>query len=280
VNVGPAGLPEISRLDGRVAIVTGAARGIGRAGAVRLAEAGAQVLLADLDADELATTQDEIDGDTAVHVGDLTSAHVPDALVEAAASRWGRIDIVFNNAGYNWNAPLAEMTDEQFRAMLEIHVITPFRILRAASRYLLAPLPPGAPYRKVVNTSSVSGTMGNPGQANYAAAKAAIIGLTKGLAKEWGDRGVTVNAIAPGFIDTRLTGVRGAAGSIEVAGRAIELGIAPERRRDIAEHVVLGRPGSADEVARAVLFLCSPASDYITGQVLSVNGGLMMGMTS
>ena len=126
----------------------------------------------------------------------------------------------------------------------------------------------------------MSGTMGNANQANYASAKAALVGLTKGLAKEWGPFGVTVNAIAPGFIDTRLTGVRGPAGSIEVGGRSIELGVPEERRQEIADRVALGRAGSADEVARVVHFLCSPASDYITGQVTSINGGLMMGMTS
>ena len=236
-------------------------------------------MLADLDGEELRRTRSAIGGDTEAFVGDLTSPRVPDALVDAAAERFGAIDIVFNNAGFNWNAPIDEMSDEQFTAMLDVHVVAPFRILRAAAPHLLAQREPGAPCRKVVNTTSVSGTMGNRNQSNYAAAKAALIGLTKALAKEWGEKGVTVNAVAPGFIDTRLTAEQEGAGTIETGGHSIALGVSPGRRGEIAEHVVLGRPGSPEEVAAAVVFLASPASDYITGQVLSVNGGLLMGMT-
>ena len=279
MSTGEPPAPADSTLGSRVAIVTGAARGIGRASAVRFVAAGARVVLADLDADELRRAQSEIGGETEVFVGDLTTPGAPDALVDAAAERFGTIDIVFNNAGFNWNAPISEMSDEQFTAMLDVHVVAPFRILRAAAPHLLARREPGAPYRKVVNTTSVSGTMGNRNQSNYAAAKAAIIGLTKALAKEWGEKGVTVNAVAPGFIDTRLTAEQNAAGTIETGGRLIALGVPPGRRGEIAEHVVLGRPGSPEEVAAAVLFLATPASDYITGQVLSVNGGLLMGMT-
>jgi 3-oxoacyl-[acyl-carrier protein] reductase len=272
--------PEVDRLDGRVALVTGGARGIGLATARRLAQAGASVAIADLDAAALEAAAATIDGDVESVVSDLTESRAADALIERVTSRWGKLDIVFNNAGYNWNAPIAEMTDEQFTAMLDVHLVAPFRILRAAAPLLTSPAPAGAPYRKVVNATSVSGTMGNANQTNYAAAKAGLVGLTKALAKEWGPHGVTVNAVAPGFIDTRLTGVRGPAGSINVGGRSIELGISEERRELIGNHVVLGRAGSADEVARAVVFLCCPASDYITGQVISVNGGLLMGMTS
>jgi 3-oxoacyl-[acyl-carrier protein] reductase len=279
VSTGEAPAPVESTLDGRVAIVTGAARGIGKASAARFVAAGARVVLADLDADELRRAQSAIGGETAVFVGDLTTPGAPDALVDAAAERFGAIDIVFNNAGFNWNAPISEMSDEQFKAMLDVHVVAPFRILRAAAPHLLAQREAGAPYRKVVNTTSVSGTMGNRNQSNYAAAKAAVIGLTKALAKEWGEKGVTVNAVAPGFIDTRLTAEQDDAGTIETGGYSVALGVPPGRRREIAEHVVLGRPGSPEEVAAAVVFLASPASDYITGQVLSVNGGLLMGMT-
>jgi 3-oxoacyl-[acyl-carrier protein] reductase len=201
-----------------------------------------------------------------------------DALVAAAVERWGAVDIVVANAGYNWDAPLEQMSDEQMQAMLDVHVMAPFRLLRAAAPQLKRP---GAGVaRKVVTVSSVSGTMGNPDQANYNAAKAAVVGLTKGLAKEWGPCGVNVNAVAPGFVDTRLTALEDAGESIAVAGRDVALGIPEEHRRKGFELVPLGRPGTPDEVARVVLFLCSPLSDYVQGQVVSVTGGLTLGMSS
>lgn len=277
--------PHAAELDGRVAIVTGAARGIGRASALRLAAAGARVLLCDLDPpalEEVAATL----GDAGVALaGDLTDPEVPARAVARALAVWGRLDIVFSNAGYNWDAPLVDMSDEQFQAMLDVHVLAPFRLLRAAGPHFRAAAAAerergGEPARrKVLTTSSISATMGNADQANYNAAKAAVIGLTKGLAKEWGPWGVCVNAIAPGFIDTRLTGLTDAAESIRVGEREIALGIPAEHRRKGTEQVALGRPGSPEEVADVVHFLCSPASDYVTGQVLHVTGGLALGMS-
>lgn len=264
---------------GRVALVTGGARGIGLASAGVLAGAGACIGLVDLDAEALDDAAASIDGEVEAIAVDLTTPGAAETVVDRLVSRWGRLDIVFNNAGYNWNAPITEMTDEQFTAMLDVHLAAPFRILRAAGPHLISATA-RTPYRKVVNTSSVSGTMGNINQANYATAKAGLVGMTKALAKEWGRHGVTVNAISPGFIDTRLTGERGAAGTIEVGGQSIELGVAAGRREEIGSHVMLGRAGTAAEVGNVVAFLCSPASDYITGQVISVNGGLLMGMTS
>jgi 3-oxoacyl-[acyl-carrier protein] reductase len=272
-------------LSGRVAIVTGAARGIGLASAQRLQQAGARVLLCDLDPEALASAARSIPGDIHATALDLTHAEVPEAIVAEAIARWGRLDIVFNNAGYNWDAALVDMSDDQFQAMLDIHVLAPLRLLRAAGRHFAATAFVAAPeatgtYRKVITTSSVSGTMGNPRQANYNAAKAAVVGITKGLAKEWGAYRVNVNAIAPGFIDTRLTALAEDAGTIDVAGRTIALGISASHRRNGSEMVALGRPGTPDEVARVVLFLASEASDYVTGQVISVTGGLALGMTS
>ena len=272
-------------LNGRVALVTGAARGIGLASALRLSQAGARVLLCDLDEHALADAQQQLSGETESVALDLTESGAGEHLVSRALQRWGDLHIVFNNAGYNWDAPLIELTDEQFQAMLDIHVLAPFRILRAAGRHFKAAAEDERArgtdvYRKVINSSSISGTMGNPNQANYNAAKAAVIGLTKGLAKEWGTWKVNVNAIAPGFIDTRLTALAGGAGHITVGGREIQLGITADHRRQGVERVPLNRPGTPDEIARMVLVLASPASDYMTGQVVSVNGGVMLGMES
>lgn len=276
---------DVVPLKDRVAIVTGGARGIGLASARRLSEAGAHVLLCDLDAAALAEARAEMTGEVETIAIDLTEAKAGDQVVNAALERWGDLHIVFNNAGYNWDAPLIELTDDQFGAMLDIHVVAPFRILRAAGRHFKAASESEIAngrviHRKVINTSSISGTMGNPNQANYNAGKAAVIGLSKGLAKEWGPWNINVNAIAPGFIDTRLTAVGGDAGSISVGGREITLGITSEHRRKGVELVPLGRPGLPDEVARMVLVLASPASDYVTGQIISVTGGVMLGMES
>jgi 3-oxoacyl-[acyl-carrier protein] reductase len=271
-------LPDVN-LDGQVAIVTGGARGIGFASARRLIAAGAKVLLSDIDVSELGTAKAGIGGEVETLDGDLSDPAAPLALAARAVELWGRIDIVFNNAGYNWDAPLLDLTDQQIQAMLDIHLIAPMRLLRAVGPHFRERADAEG-HRKVINSSSISGTMGNPNQANYNAAKAAVIGLTKGLAKEWGQWGVNVNAIAPGFIETRLTALKGEAGSAVVAGEEIELGITAEHRARGADQVPLGRPGTTEEVAGAVAFLASPASDYITGQVISVNGGVMLGMES
>jgi 3-oxoacyl-[acyl-carrier protein] reductase len=271
-------------LNGRVAIVTGAAHGIGLASARRLSAAGAHIVAVDLDEAALAEACGELVGESHALVSDVTKPDSGAAAVAAALERWGRLDVLFCNAGYNWDAPLEEMTDEQFEAMLRVHVVAPFRLLRSAAPHLRAAAEAERArgeevFRKVIMTSSVSGTMGNPGQVNYDAAKAAVIGLMKGLAKEWGPWRVCVNAIAPGFIDTRLTAPAGEAGTIAVEGRTIELGIQPEHRRKGTDLVALGRPGTADEVARVVEFLASPSSDYVTGQVVHVTGGLTLGMS-
>lgn len=270
-------------LDGQVAIVTGSGRGIGRAIAERLASHGARIVINGVDERNARATAEALDGETFAVPGDVTEADVPTQLVESAIARWGRLDIVVNNAGYNWDSPLAEMTDEQFHAMLDVHVMAPFRVLRAAAPFLLHPEEPGAaraerPQRKVVNLSSVSGTMGNENQANYNAGKAAIIGLSKGLAKEWGHHGVNVNVVAPGFIDTRLTALRTDGHTLKRNGTTIELGIEPSHRAKGASLTPLGRLGTPNDVADAVCFLCGPRSDYIHGQVISVTGGLTIGM--
>lgn len=272
---------EATDLSGRVAIITGGARGMGLATASLLAEAGAQVLIGDLDREATEAAVAQLGERAAGHVGDITLPSEPDALVAGAIERFGRVDIVINNAGYNWDAPLAEMSDEQWEAMLAIHATAPFRILRAAAPHLIG-TGEGRPAhnRKVVNMSSVSGTMGEPWQQNYNAGKAAVLGLTKGLAREWAEHRINVNAVAPGIVDTRLTQSDDAGESIDVGGHHVPLGLSAERRGDLTDIVPLGRPGTVQEVASLVFFLCTPAADYIHGQVLSVTGGLVMGMSS
>jgi len=272
-------------LDGKVAIVTGSARGIGRASAELLAEQGAKVVINDLEADLATETASAIDGETITVAGDLTADGVPDRLAQAAIDAWGRIDILVNNAGYTLDAPLHTMSDASFQRMLDIHAVVPFRMCRAVAPHMREPAKLERDqglevFRKVVNVSSISGTMGNAAQTNYAAGKAGVVGLTKALAKEWGQFRINVNAVAFGFIDTRLTALRGEAGSIQIDGETFELGI-PEQYRSVSPMLIpLGRPGTPEEAAGGIFLLCSPWSNYIHGQVLNVTGGAFWGMTS
>jgi 3-oxoacyl-[acyl-carrier protein] reductase len=271
-------------LDGKAAIVTGSARGIGRATAALLSEHGARVLINDVDGDVAEQAASEIEGGTAVFSGDLTADGVPEALVQAAVDAFGQLDIVVNNAGYTWDGMLHKMSDDQFRAMLEIHTVVPFEVLRAAAPYLRDAGKKDREegrevFRKVVNVTSISGTQGNLGQANYAAAKAGLVGLTKTVAREWGAFKVNVNAVAFGFIDTRLTASSEEGATIERAGHEIKLGIPPQNRERAGTIISLGRAGTPQEAAGAIFFLCSPWSNFVHGQVLTVNGGQMTGMT-
>jgi 3-oxoacyl-[acyl-carrier protein] reductase len=272
-------------LDGKAAIVTGSARGIGRATAELLAEHGAQVLINDLDADVAEQAAGEIQGETAVYAGDLTKEGVCDELVQRAVDAFGKLDIIVNNAGYTWDGTVHKMTDEQFQAMLDIHTVVPFRVLRAAAPHLREPAKQEAAegrevFRKVVNVTSISGTMGNAGQANYSSAKAGLVGLTKTLAKEWGQFKINVNAVAFGFVETRLTAAKEQGGTFKRGEQEIQLGI-PEQMRQMASMMIpLGRPATPDEAAGGVFFLCSPWSDYVQGQVLNVTGGQFSGMTT
>jgi len=273
-------------LDGRVAIVTGSARGIGRATAVLLAEHGARVLVTDLDEDAAREAAEGIAGETAVFGGDLTEDGVPEAVVQRAVDSFGQLDIVVNNAGYTWDGMAHKMGDDQFRAMLEIHTVVPFRLCRAAAPYLRdagkADKEAGREiFRKVVNVTSISGTQGNLGQANYSAAKAGLVGLTKTLAREWGPFKVNVNAVAFGFVETRLTAASDEGGEAFVKdGVEIPLGI-PERMRQMAPLIIpLGRPATPEDAAGPIFFLCSPWSNFVHGQVLTASGGQTTGMTT
>ena len=270
-------------LDGKNAIITGSARGIGRATAELFAAEGARVLINDIDGDVAEQAAGEIDGETAVFSGDLTEPGVPDDLVKKAVDEFGEVDILINNAGYTWDGVAHKMTDEQFQAMLDIHTVAPFRLARAIAPHwreaAKAEKAEGVErFRKLVNISSISGTMGNAGQVNYSAGKAAIVGMTKTLAKEWGGFKINVNAVAFGFVETRLTQAKEKEESIERGGEKIELGI-PEQMRGMAAMIIpLGRPAQPEEAAGPVLFLCSELSNYVHGQTLNVTGGQFGGM--
>jgi 3-oxoacyl-[acyl-carrier protein] reductase len=267
-------------LKGKNAIVTGGGRGIGRAVVQRLVSAGANALVCDLDQDSLKETQASVRNSERVAItrGDLMESDVPQQIVHAALEAFGAIDIVVNCAGFSWDSVIQKTSDEQFLAMLNIHVLAPFRLLRAASDYLRETakreIAAGQRVmRKVVNITSISGTGGNPGQVGYSAGKAGVIGLTKSLAKEWGRYNINVNAVGFGLIQTRMTQPLKPEGKINMAGKDIPIGVQPAMLESIAAACPLGRIGTPEEAAGAVLFFCSPLSDYVTGEVLICSGG-------
>jgi 3-oxoacyl-[acyl-carrier protein] reductase len=269
-------------LEGRTALVTGAGRGIGRAIARRLAAAGASVMVNDLDESMLLETEAELAHPERVHhvQGDLTDPSTPEAVVQATLDAFGSIDIIVNNAGYSWDNVIQKTTDEQFQAMLDIHLVTPFRILRAASEYIRQAAKTEAAngqrvMRKVVNITSIAATDGNPGQAGYSSGKAGVIGLTKTMAKEWGRYNVNINAVGFGLIETRLVQpLNGHNTNLQMHGHDIRLGVQPSLLESMKNSCPLGRLGTPDEAAGAVLFFCSPLSDYVTGEVLICGGGM------
>jgi 3-oxoacyl-[acyl-carrier protein] reductase len=270
-------------MQDKVAIITGAGRGIGRACGELFARHGARVVLSDIDSEPLQEVVDGIiasNGEAIAVPGDVTNPEFPPLLIKSALDNYGRIDAIVNNAGYTWDGTIHKMSDEQWQAMIDVHLSAPFRIIRAASEYLRETAKSEkesnghASARKIVNISSTTGTRGNAGQTNYAAGKAGIIGLTKTLAKEWGQFNIQVNAVAFGFIETRLTKSKEAGDRITREASDIALGI-PQASREIAFKMIpMGRGGTAEEGAGAVLFFCSSLSDYVSGQVLEVTGGL------
>jgi 3-oxoacyl-[acyl-carrier protein] reductase len=270
-------------LDGKAAIITGSARGIGRATAELFLSEGAKVLINDIDGEVAEQAAGELEGETAVFAGDLTQPGVPEELVAKANEAFGQVEIVVNNAGYTWDGVVHKMSDEQFQAMLDIHTIVPFRLTRALAPHWREAAKQEASegqevFRKIVNVTSISGTMGNAGQSNYSAAKAGVTGLTKTIAKEWGQFKINVNAVAFGFVETRLTQAKEQGEAIEREGERIEIGV-PEQQRAMASMIIpLGRPAQPGEAAGPVLFLCSQLSNYVHGQVLNVTGGQFGGM--
>ena len=272
----------MGKLTGKAAYVTGSGRGIGRAVALKLASEGASVVVNDLDGEPADAVVAEIRaaGGQAIAVpGSVTEEGFAERFINAGIDAFGGVDIIVNNAGYTWDALIGKMTDQQFDAIMDVHVKAPFRILRAASHFIRQASTAEAAagrevFRKVVNISSIAGTGGNAGQANYATAKAGVIGLTKTLAKEWGRMKVNVNCVAFGMIDTRLTEVSEEKKEIEVEGAKIAVGIPPKVARNLSAMIPLGRAGTPQEAANGVYLFCTPESDYISGQTIIVGGGL------
>ena len=265
------------KLEGKVALVTGAARGIGRAVATKLAAEGARVVINDRDVgpvEEAARALRDAGSEVVACAGSITDDGFAERFVDTAVKELGGLDIIVNNAGFTWDSVIQKMSDDQFQAILDVHLVAPFRILRAASepirKFAKQEAAEGREvFRKVVNISSVVGLNGNPGQSNYASAKAGIIGLTKTLAKEWGRYKVNVNCVAFGFIRTAMTQPIAAEGDKKV-------GVQPELLEKLEREMIpLGRLGTPEEAADGVYLFCTPESNYITGQVITVGGGIV-----
>lgn len=269
----------------QVVVITGAGRGIGAAAARQFAQHGAKVVVNDLNegpAAETVAAITQLGGQAIAVAGSVTEADFPAHLLKRAVDAYGQINVLVNNAGYTWDSMIHRMTDEQWQAILDVHVTAPFRMIRAAAPYLRdaaqVEMTAGAPVqpRCIVNVSSTSGLHGNIGQINYAAAKMGIVGLTKTVAKEWGRFGIRCNAVAFGFVDTRLTQAKEAGETIAVAGQTVALGI-PEKilqnKDALVGAIPLGRPATPEEAAGGILLLASPLAAYITGHTLEVTGG-------
>jgi 3-oxoacyl-[acyl-carrier protein] reductase len=270
-------------LDGKVCIVTGAGRGIAKETALWFAREGGKVVVCELDEDPAKETVAEIEamnGKAVAVVGDITADGVPEKIVKTAIDVFDGLDVIVNTAGYTWDALVQKMTDQQWEAMLKIHLTAPFRIIRAAAPFIRErakmEIEAGKTVmRKIINVSSTSGTQGNAGQLNYSAAKMGVIGMTKTLAKEWGRYNVNVNCVAYGAIETRLVQLKkkGEEAFIERNGQKIPIGVPEEGREKWKTIIPLGRAGTADEAARVILFFASPLSDYVSGQTLICGGG-------
>ena len=271
----------MSRLEGKVALITGSGRGIGREIALKLASEGARIVVNDLDAEPANLVVEEIRhaGSEAIScVGNVTDDEFGERFVKTAVDNFDGIDIIVNNAGYTWDNVIQKMTDEQWFAMINVHLTAPFRILRAAQphikSYATSEKEQGLEnFRKVVNISSVAGTCGNAGQVNYSAAKAGLRGITKTLAKEWGRYKVNVNSVAFGFIETRLTTAAAGDSTINIEGNEIKVGVSEQILQMAKAMIPLGRPGTAAEAAGSVYLFCLPESNYISGQTVICGGG-------
>ncbi|MDX8366625.1 SDR family NAD(P)-dependent oxidoreductase [Cytobacillus sp. IB215665] len=264
-------------LENQVAIITGSGRGVGRQVAELMAEHGARVVVSDKDqepAEEVVSAIKEKGGDAISVNGDVTSSEFPKQIMDETIQAYGKLDILVNNAGYTWDGMIHKMTDEQFQAMIDIHLFAPFRLIREATPYLRNAhkddVAKGVDhYRKIVNVTSVAGVMGNVGQANYSSAKAGLIGLTKTVAREWAPFHVNCNAVAFGMVETRLTQPKEKGESVN----GVTIGIPENMRQMIQMSIPQQRAGTALEAAQSIFYLASPLSNYVNGQVLNVNGG-------
>jgi 3-oxoacyl-[acyl-carrier protein] reductase len=296
-------------LEGQVAIVTGGSRGIGGATSTLLAANGAKVVVADVDkakADETVAELNQMFGpaSASAFAADLVAPDACDDLVAYATAHHGGLDIVVNNAGYAWDSRVHAMSDEQFQAMLDIHLVVPFRLARACAPVFRAAAEADAAagvtrHRKTVMVSSMAGVWGLDGAANYASAKAGVLGLMRSLAQEWGRMRVNVNAVAFGIIQTRFGLPQSDREVIHTGGRTIHVGMPAKQAARLGVSavsdnppseaeiyaakpmpgVVLGRTGTINEAADAIFWLCSPLSDYVTGQLIPINGGARGGMS-
>jgi len=270
-------------IDGKVAIVTGSGRGIGAAAAKKLAAEGASVVVSDIDptpAEETVAAIRKAGGRAIAVVGDVTDPAFPSQLIKATLHSFGGLDIIVNSAGYTWDAVMQNMSDKQWYAMLDVHTTAPFRILREAFSSFIRHAAKQeqaangmANPRKVINVTSVSALYGIPGQANYSAAKAGVIGMTKTLSREWGRYNIQVNCACFGYIETRLTARKEAAEKLERHGEEIMLGIPEHLRHQAKALIPLGRAGTPEDAAGPIFFLASPLSDFVSGAVLEVTGG-------
>jgi 3-oxoacyl-[acyl-carrier protein] reductase len=270
-------------LQDKVCIITGSGRGIGAAAAMRFAQFGAKVVVTDIDpvpANETVARIQAAGGQALAVAADVTKDGDIEELVGQTVNTFGGIDVLINNAGYTWDGVLHKMTDEQWEAIIAVHLTAPFKLIRATVPYMREAAKAeiaangAAKARKIINVSSTSGTRGNAGQANYSAGKMGVVGLTKTLAKEWGAFNIQVNAVAFGYIDTRLTASKEVGAAIEREGQEIALGI-PDQMRQMAKMAIpMGRAGTPDEAAGALVFFASDLSNYVSGQVLEVTGGM------
>ncbi|KAI0307457.1 short-chain dehydrogenase/reductase SDR [Multifurca ochricompacta] len=273
-------------LNGEVAIITGTFSGIGRSAALLFAKEGAKVVVSDLDEKKAQAVVDEIKaagGDAIAVGGDVGADDFPAKILDATIKRYGKLNHIINNAGFTYDRMLHTMPDDAWDIIMKVHVRAPFRLIRAAAPFMRLKTEPGTPVenRSIVNVSSTSGLHGNVGQVNYAAAKSAITGFTKTIAKEWGAFGVRANTVAFGFILTRLTAAKEDGAAIEIGGKKVALGIPGAKTptttgaADVKAYplIPLARPGTADEAAAAVLFLASPLASYVSGHTLEVTGG-------
>ncbi len=271
------------KLDGKVALVSGSGRGIGRAIALKLASEGARLVVNDLDdapAHEVVEEIKALGGEAVACVGSVTAPDFAERFIGAAVETYKGLDIIVNNAGYTWDNVVQKMTDEQWYAILDVHLTAPFRILRAAQPVIRAQFKADQDAgrqaaRKIVNISSMAGLFGNGGQTNYSTAKAGIQGMTMTLCKEWGRLNTTVNCVAYGFIRTRLTEVTADGNATaNIGGREIKIGVNPDLMAMMERAIPLGRGGTPEDAAGAVYLFCIPESDYISGQTVVCSGGM------